>query len=327
MEVVLERKWDEGIRLSNVDYSVEWRKVVIPDLEQLNKDEKCLASRHPSLDGNKATVFYAVRWFPSLSRSFIELTWTVGDTKSVKSRQMHVPAPQRYDQNKLEEFSRIYGKKVYDFCENARLRKSRIGNGSCYDLATGALNDAAKPGPVSPVMTSIRYIHGQCILFCDRKITSPNLGNDFNAIVMAIKTDAGSFNEAEVERSHDESGNVGSIKRGDIVQYENTIFLERKNSPNLTGITIHPNPDDIPPGKSHTSYLSVSMALMFSIIKEALGNGKFTVIEQNGGVIAESELNIGFLSQGKLWVYRPVPAEWAWGKDKPQTELYSWSQI
>jgi hypothetical protein len=40
--------------------------------------------------------------------------------------------------------------------------------------------------------------------------------------------------------------------------------------------------------------------------------GHFKIIEQNASEISETDLVFDFLSEGKLWVYRPVPAAWVW---------------
>jgi hypothetical protein len=68
-------------------------------------------------------------------------------------------------------------------------------------------------------------------------------------------------NDVEIETTANEFGDVGIIRPGDIVQYETTTFQERDEDGQLTGVTVHPNPYDLPPGKSHTSYFSISDGL------------------------------------------------------------------
>jgi hypothetical protein len=54
-----------------------------------------------------------------------------------------------------------------------------------------------------------------------------------------------------------------------------------------------------------------------------IAKGHFKIIEQNAEVISESDLVFDFLSEGKLWVYRPVPATWVW-PDGIQKEPSEW---
>jgi hypothetical protein len=240
-EANVDRKWDTEIPLTGVNYSVPWDKVAIPYLEQMKIAEKCHFSGPQRQRSNKVvTVFYAVRWFPNLSRSFVELTWTEGDLKTVKPRQAHIPPPTLFNTDELEAFATTYGTPIVDFCQRSLAKKAKVGTyGSCYDLAESALKAVQVP------MSSIRYIHGQCILHRSRYFITGAMGD----------------NDAEIGQAPGEFGDVGIIRPGDIVQYETTTFQLRDEYGQLYRVTKHPNPNDIPPGKSHTSY---SLLLMES---------------------------------------------------------------
>jgi hypothetical protein len=73
-EVKVDRDWNAEIPLTDVNYNASWDKVEIPYLEKMKSDEQCyFTGPQRSRFNGIVTVFYAVRWFPSLSRSFVEL--------------------------------------------------------------------------------------------------------------------------------------------------------------------------------------------------------------------------------------------------------------
>lgn len=239
-EVNVDRQWDADIYISDVVYDVPWDQVTIPYLEKMKRDEKCHFTGPQRYRSNKVvTIFYAVRWFPNLSRSFVELTWTEGDLKTLKARQAHIKPPTNLNSIQLENSATTYGNPIITFCQQSLAKKAKVGtNGSCYDLADTALRSVPVPQP----MFSIRYIHGQCILYRSRHFIKGTMMDD----------------EAEIGHANDEFGDMGIIRPGDIVQYENTVFQLRNQDGQLCGVTMAPNPNDIPRGKSHTSYFSVS---------------------------------------------------------------------
>jgi hypothetical protein len=307
------RDWDAPIPLANVNYSAPLNQLCIPYLEDKKAAGECFfSSPYRGSQSNETTMFYAVRWFPSLSRTFIELKFPIGTRNGAKYRQKNFQGPRHYSNEELQEFSKTYGPRIVEFCLKSLQDGRRVGNGSCYAFAESALTEVAKSeaSNSAPVMISIRYSHGQPIFYLSCEFLE-----GYSLQVAA--------NPHSKSKENQRVGDINSIRPGDIVQYESTVFFMKDEYDDVTKITFAPNPND--EGKDHTAYWPQRMPLTVSVITSIISPGVFKVIQQTNGTITEDDLVPEYLSHGKIWIYRPIPITGVWpDHDTSQSQPASW---
>ncbi|KAM0749949.1 hypothetical protein T439DRAFT_326835 [Meredithblackwellia eburnea MCA 4105] len=222
--------------------------------------------------------------FGDCSMAWYKITWSARDEmggrlteSTVKKDGVYRPIPASWDGERLYNASEMYSGRMLEFADSAVRGGRAVGRGECWDIANEALKVFEGPsgGGVPKPFPSIGRTHGHLVFYADAK-----------------RKDQGLWR-----------GGDQYVRPGDVVEWNQVKIREVGMMPGAYAILGKPE---------HTAVITsvdTPTALPTEGAPYPLSSlVSFTVVEQSQGVVpSEKTYDLASMSEGQVWIYRPVP--------------------